>query len=94
MGLAVTILSLLVAIYAVTPRERQLELRFRFGGFERSVLLIGVFALVYLEYYELFAGQGWAPSSGTWPRGITPANVKPLVILARPAGQLPHAERT
>ena len=82
MELLLTLAGLLMALYAIIPRERQMELRFRVGPFEWGALLI-VFLPVFffLEYYGFFVARGWAPASEEWPMGFTPANVRPLLVL-------------
>jgi hypothetical protein len=81
MELLVTVASLLVALYAVIPGERQMELRFRIGMIEWSVLLIGFVLMLHQEYYTFFVVHGWAPDAGKWPRGFTPTSIKPLFVL-------------
>jgi len=81
MELLVTVAGLLVALYAVIPRERQMELRFRIGLIEWSAAVAGFISILYLEYYALFVAHGWAPDSAKWPHGFTPTSVKPLFIL-------------
>ena len=82
MELLVTVASLLVALYAVIPRERQMELRFRISLMEWFAGAAGFILILYLEYYEFWMARGWAPGPAKWPCGLTPTTVKPLIVLS------------
>ncbi len=80
MDLLITIVTLLVAIYAVIPRERQLDLRLRINPFDRVLVLTGSLAILYLEFYAFCSSRGWGfPRS--WPTGVTPRHAMYLVML-------------
>jgi len=79
--LLVTVASLLIALYAVIPRERQMELHFRTGLIEWCAVLFGFILILYLEYYALCVAHGWAPDPAKWPHGLTPNNLKPLFVV-------------
>jgi len=83
MDLLITVVTLVVAVYAIIPRERQLSLTLRLGTFDWFwVLYLLLFALtIYLSFYQFFEIHGWAPASCNWPTGITPANCIPLLLL-------------
>jgi hypothetical protein len=83
MELLITVVTLVVAVYAIVPRERQLSLTLRLGTFDWFwVLYLLLFAFtIYLSFYQFFEIQGWAPASRNWPTGITPANCIPLLLL-------------
>jgi hypothetical protein len=87
MELLITAAGLFVAIYAVVPRDRQLDLRLRVGGLDWIVLVIGFLAVLYLQFYGFFklrdltvVSKPWFPRASV--RGITPQNAIYLVILA------------
>jgi hypothetical protein len=84
MELLITVVSLAVAIYAVTPRERQLSLMLKLGAFGSFWIFAAVFFLAtfYLSFYEFFEAHGTAAHSTAWPTGITPTRCVPLVLLA------------
>jgi hypothetical protein len=82
MELLVTVASLLVALYAIIPRERQMELRFRIGLMEWFSGAAGFILILYLEYYGFWMARGWAPGPAKWPCGLTPTSVKPLIVLS------------
>ena len=83
MELLITVVSLAVAIYAVTPRERQLNLLLKLGAFGWFwVLAILLFlCTLYLSYYEFFETHGLAQPSCAWPTGVTPAKCVPMILL-------------
>jgi hypothetical protein len=79
----VQIAALIVAIYALVSRARQLELRIRIGVLESIVAIIYILAIIYLLFYDTFLKIGWAPQ---WllqdTLDITPATATfPITIL-------------
>lgn len=80
MDLFITIVTLLVAVYAVIPRERQLDLRLRINPFDRLLVLAGALAVLYLEFNEFCSARGWVLHK-PWPQGITPRHAMYLVML-------------
>lgn len=83
MDLLITILSLLAAVIAITPRERQLDLRVRFKILDWIIISISIVALIGLEFYEfLEAHFSFVPEAKSWPPGLTPKNATHLVFLA------------
>jgi len=78
--LLITIFTLVAAIYAVMPRDRQLELRLRVGPADWALLLAGFLFVLYLEFYDFFLLRGLV-FSRPWPRGLTPRNSMYLVML-------------
>jgi hypothetical protein len=81
MDLLITIAALLVTVYAVLPRERQLDLRLRINSFDRLLILLGFLAVFYFEFNEFFSARGWT-FHRPWPTGITPRNAMYLVMVA------------
>jgi hypothetical protein len=84
--LLLTVATLLVAIYAVVPRARQLDLRLRIQVIDWIVLVVGSLAVTYLQFYEFFKLHSLSVASKTWfPRrwlqGISPHDATYLVIL-------------
>src|SRR3972149_3918147 len=82
MELLITVTGLLVAIYAIIPRERRLDLRLRLGQVDWSAISIVFLLVLYLEFYDFFEAIALTPDRSVWPRGITPQNSTYLVILA------------
>ncbi|AXC15957.1 hypothetical protein ACPOL_6747 (plasmid) [Acidisarcina polymorpha] len=82
MGLLITILSLLAAVIAVTPRERQLDLRVRFKVLDWAIASIGTLALIGLEFYEFLETHfSFVPPEKSWPTGLTSKNAIYLIFL-------------
>jgi hypothetical protein len=81
MDLLITMLTLVAAVYAVTPRERQLDLSLRIGLVERSILVAGFLGVMYLEFYDFVLVRGWV-FKRPWLIGINPRNSIYLVMLA------------
>jgi hypothetical protein len=79
MDLLITVLALLVAVYAVVPRARQLELTLRMAPIDWIVVVLGFLGVAYLEFYEFFLSRGWV-FKGTWPQGINPRNTTYLIM--------------
>lgn len=80
MDLLITITALLVAIYAVVPRERQLDLRLRINAVDRVLVVIGSLTVLYLEFNDYFSDRGWV-FRRPWPAGITPRHAMYLVMV-------------
>lgn len=66
MDLLITVVGLLIAVYAVMPRARRFDLRLRFGILELAVFIVGFLAIVYLDLYSFFKARHLALSR---PRG-------------------------
>jgi hypothetical protein len=82
MELVLTVLGLLVAVYAVVPRERRLDLRLRISTLERAIILVGFLAIVYLEFDTFFLVHGLNLIPRPWPEGITSKNAAYLITIA------------
>jgi hypothetical protein len=82
MDLLITVLTLVVAVLAITPRERQLDIRVRVRKLDWLVIIVCAFLIIALEFYEfLQAHYSWLPAKELWWKGITPKNATYLVIL-------------
>lgn len=57
----IQIAALIVAIYALVPRARQLELRIRMGIWESIAGIIYALCIIYLLFYDTFLKIGLAP---------------------------------
>src|SRR5271165_3377577 len=82
MELIITVLALLAAVYAVTPRERQLDLRLRIGTIDWLVIVTGFLLVICLEFRDFRIARGWFLTTRGLPAGITATNSMYLVLLA------------
>jgi hypothetical protein len=86
MDLLITVLTLLAAVLAVTPRERQLDIRVRVRKFDRFVIVVSFALVLGLEFYEFLQPHySWLPPKDKWWTGITPKNAMYLVVLCEAA---------
>jgi hypothetical protein len=86
MDLLITVLTLIAAVLAITPRERLLDIRVRVRNFDWLVIIASALLVIGLEFYEfLQAHCSWLPAKELWWRGITPKNATYLVVLCEAA---------
>ncbi len=81
MSLLLSVFGLLIAIYAIAPRERKLDFKLRFGIIGWSLASITFLAVLYLEFYDFFLTRHIAPKNDTWPVGLTPKNAVYIVLV-------------
>ena len=74
------IAGLLIAVYAILPRSRRLELRLRVTWMDWIVLVIALLSVHYLQFYSFFVSIGWHPQLGLAQSGLTPNNVSYLIL--------------
>jgi len=79
MELLIVVATLFAAIYAVVPRDRQLNLLLRIGLFDWGLVFITSVLVLYLEFNEFFSSKGWVIPR-PWPTGVTPQNTIYLVL--------------
>lgn len=80
LGSLITVVSLLVAVYAVVPRVRKLEFRLKFGLFGWLVVLAALGLILYLQFYQTFRAIGFTPSLNLARWKLTTENVSFLVL--------------
>jgi hypothetical protein len=86
MDLLITVLTLLAAVLAVTPRERQLDIRVRVRKFDYFVIAVSIVLVLAFEFYEFLQMHiSWLPPKESWWKGITPGNATYLVVLCAAA---------
>ena len=81
MELLFTILSLIVAVYAVTPREGQLSLRLRLKTLDWVFLGLIFLGTLHLSYYPFFEAHGLAIATKSWPTGLAPDKSVSLLLV-------------
>lgn len=79
MDLLLTVGALIATVYAIVPRDRQLEINLRFGTLDWMLVWSCVLAVTYLQFNEYFSVHGWVINK-SWPRGITPQNSTYVVM--------------
>lgn len=77
----ITVAGLFVAVYAIIPRVRRLEISLRFGKVGWAILLISVVSILYLQFYQTFRTLGLTPGLNLSRWSVTPSNASFLVIL-------------
>jgi len=86
MDLLITVLTLLAAVLAVTPRERQLDIRVRVRKLDWFVIAVSFVLVLALEFYEFLQPHfSWLPPKEKWWTGIMPKNAMYLVVLCEAA---------
>jgi len=81
LDLLIAAIGLLVAVWAVLPRERRLDLELRFGLFDAALIATSVVAIGYLDLYSFFKAHHWTRGLPTWTVGLVPAQVEHLVLI-------------
>jgi hypothetical protein len=76
----ITVVSLLVAAYAIVPRVRKLEFRLKFGLLGWVAVLASSSLILYLQYYQTFRILGLTPSLNLARWKLTTDNMSFLVL--------------
>ena len=66
----ITLISLVLAVYALLPRDRKLELQLKWTMLDRSVILLVLALLHYLVFFSVFQALGLAPDLGPYRWGF------------------------
>lgn len=77
----ITVAGLFVAVYAIVPRVRRLEISLRFGKFGWMILLVSVMSILYLQFYQTFRTLGLTPGLNLSRWSITASNASFLILL-------------
>ncbi len=80
MDLLIAAVGLLVAVYAILPRERRLDLGLRFGTLDIVVCVAAGAVVGYLDLYSFFKAHGLVPKLPTWSVGLNPTEVIHVVL--------------
>lgn len=76
-----TLAALLVAVYAILPRSRTLELRLLLSTFEWLVIGVAAAGIFYFEFFSFFASIGFIPHLGLMQRyGLSPQSISFLIV--------------
>ncbi|SBS35879.1 hypothetical protein MAQ5080_03297 [Marinomonas aquimarina] len=77
----ITVAAIFVAVYAVIPRIRRLEISLRLGMFGWLFLFASIALIVFLQFYETFRALGVAPEWNLSRWALTPSKLSFLVCL-------------
>jgi hypothetical protein len=73
--------GLLVAVFALLPRPRQLDIRLRLGPLDWTVICAAIALVHYLLFFPLFAGWGLSPRLNLVRWGLTPTDMAYVVLV-------------
>lgn len=77
----ITVAGLFVAVLAIIPRVRRLEISIRFGMFGWLIVLVSFVSVIYLQFYQTFRTLGFTPNLNLARWSITTSNASFLVLL-------------
>ncbi len=81
LGSIITVAGLFIAVYAVIPRVRRLEISLRFGFFGWIVVAISVLTIIYLQFYQTFRVLGLTPGLSLSRWAIDSSNASFIVLI-------------
>ncbi len=73
--------TLIVAVYAVLPEYRRLELKLRWGTLDWGLLLAEIILIHYLLFFQFFRKMGFSPGLNLHKWGISPKNTAYLSLI-------------
>lgn len=77
----ITFAGLFVAVYAIVPRIRRLEISLRFGKLGWTILFVSLASILYLQFYQTFRSLGLTPGFNLSRWSITTANASFIILL-------------
>lgn len=77
----ITVAGLFLAVYAVIPRVRRLEISLRFGKLGWLILFASLFLILFLQFYDTFRILGIGPDIDFDQWGMTPNKASFIVFL-------------
>lgn len=80
-----TLLGLLIAVFAILPPHRRLDLRVRFSRFDWFVFWFALGLLHYIVFYPVIDRLGFAAPLGPWRWGFQPETASYAVVLGATA---------
>lgn len=73
--------ALLVAIYAIVPRDRRLGMVLKLNLIDWFLIIVSLVVVHYLQFYNFFRSFNLTPQLGLSKWGVTPKNATYIVIL-------------
>ncbi|MAF15291.1 MAG: hypothetical protein CMG93_04860 [Marinomonas sp.] len=77
----ITVAGLFVAVYAIIPRVRRLEISLRFGRLGWLILFVALASILYLQFYQTFRSLGLTPGYNLSRWSITTSNASFIILL-------------
>ena len=77
----ITVAGLFVAVYAIIPRVRRLELSLRFGKFGWAILCVSFLTILYMQFYKTFIILGLTPGLNLSRWSINTSNASFITLL-------------
>lgn len=82
----ITVAALFVAVYAIIPRVRRLEISLRFGNFGWAILCVSLLSILYMQFYQTFRALGLTPELNLSRWSITTSNASFITIFLMTLG--------
>lgn len=82
----ITVAGLFVAVYAIIPRVRRLEISLRFGRLGWLILFVALASILYLQFYQTFRSLGLTPGYNLSRWSITTSNASFIILLLMSLG--------
>lgn len=77
-----TVLGLVVAVWALLPDERRLDFRLRLSWWDRSIVVLALVVVHVLSYQSVWDQLGGPALFGPWKWGFNAENTSYLILLA------------
>lgn len=77
----ITVAGLFVAVFAIVPRVRRLEISLRFGRLGWAILFVSLASILYFQFYQTFRSLGLTPGFNLSRWSITTANASFIILL-------------
>lgn len=82
----ITVAGLFIAVYAIIPRVRRLEISLRFGRLGWLILFVALASILYLQFYQTFRSLGLTPGYNLSRWSITTSNASFIILLLTSLG--------
>jgi len=76
----IAIAGLLLAVYQIAPRSRQLDIQVRLRTLDWALLCGGFLGVLYCQFYPTFLTLDWTPHLGLGKWGISPERASFLIV--------------
>jgi hypothetical protein len=76
-----TVLTILLAVYAILPKTKILDIRLRLSLLDWIIIWVTLILLLYLQFYNVFASIGLTPKYNLNRYNLNPNNFSFIVVL-------------